>query len=101
MARSPRRTPASRARMTLKMASRNLWLARRLLFLAALSLPLCSAQTNVLTVIAPDKVTAKHGALLDVKTQVQLKPGYHANSNTPSEAYLIPMRLTWAPGPLE
>jgi thiol:disulfide interchange protein DsbD len=70
--------------------------------LAALSLPYCSAQTNnVLTVAAPDVVTAKHGAALEVKTRVQLKSGYHANSNTPSEAYLIPMRLTWTPGPLE
>jgi Disulphide bond corrector protein DsbC len=66
-----------------------------------LSLPLCSAQTNVLTVTPPDKVTARHGALLELKIQVQLKSGYHVNSNTPSEAYLIPLRLTWAPGPLE
>ena len=30
-----------------------------------------------------------------------LQPGYHANSHTPSESYLIPLRLTWEPGPLE
>jgi hypothetical protein len=52
-------------------------------------------------VTQPEAVTARHGATLEVKTRAQLKSGYHANSNTPSEAYLIPMRLTWAPGPLE
>ena len=30
-----------------------------------------------------------------------LKSGYHVNSNTPSESYLIPLRLTWEPGILE
>jgi hypothetical protein len=31
---------------------------------------------------------------------VHLRSGYHVNSNTPSEDYLIPLRLTWNPGPL-
>jgi hypothetical protein len=52
-------------------------------------------------VTPPAKVTAKRGAALEVKIPVQLKSGYHVNSNTPSEAYLIPLRLTWAPGPLQ
>ena len=30
-----------------------------------------------------------------------MQPGYHVNSNTPNESYLIPLRLTWAPGPVE
>ncbi len=32
---------------------------------------------------------------------MKLKPGYHVNSNTPSEEYLIPLRLTWDAKPLE
>lgn len=32
---------------------------------------------------------------------VQLRPGYHVNSNTPTDAYLIPLKLTWTPAPLE
>jgi DsbC/DsbD-like thiol-disulfide interchange protein len=32
---------------------------------------------------------------------LDLRPGYHVNSNTPSDEYLIPLRLTWNPGPLE
>lgn len=36
-----------------------------------------------------------------MKTPLGLKPGYHLNSNTPADAYLIPLRLTWQPGPLQ
>ncbi len=36
-----------------------------------------------------------------MKTRVTLKSGYHVNSNTPSEAYLIPLKLTWATGTLD
>ena len=59
------------------------------------------AQTNVLSVGSLKKVEAKAGATLNVRIPVLLKPGYHINSNTPSEAYLIPLRLTWEPGPLQ
>ncbi|MCC6585405.1 MAG: hypothetical protein IT168_01690 [Bryobacterales bacterium] len=31
----------------------------------------------------------------------QLASGYHTNSNTPSDEYLIPLRLTWEAAPLE
>src|SRR5437870_4352117 len=87
--------------MTLKMESRNWWRARRLVCLAAWLLPFGSAQTNVLTVAPPEKISARRGAALEVKTSVVLKSGYHVNSNTPSEAYLIPLRLTWEAGLLE
>jgi len=46
-------------------------------------------------------VVVKPGAGVAVKTSVLLKSGYHVNSNTPSEKYLIPLRLTWEPGLLE
>lgn len=75
--------------------------ARRLALLAVLFLPFCSAQTNVLSVPAPQKVAAKRGAALEVKTPALLNSGYHVNSNTPSESYLIPLRLSWEPGVLE
>ena len=38
---------------------------------------------------------------MQVKLKVSIQPGFNANSNTPSEDYLIPMKLTWTPGPLE
>ena len=46
-------------------------------------------------------MVVKPGAGVAVKTSVLLKSGYHVNSNTPSEKYLIPLRLTWEPGLLE
>jgi hypothetical protein len=46
-------------------------------------------------------VTGKRGAELSAKIAVSLSEGYHVNSNTPHEAYLIPLKLTWTPAPLE
>lgn len=71
-----------------------------MLVVAAATLPLC-AQTDVLTVAPPAKLTAKRGETAVAKIRVQLKPGYHTNSNKPSEDYLIPLRLTWDAKPLE
>lgn len=69
------------------------------LFLLAASLS--SAQNNVLTIAPTDKVTAKAGTEVPVKIVAQLKPGYHCNSDKPSDEYLIPLKLTWTPAPLE
>ena len=38
---------------------------------------------------------------MQAKLSVQLRDGYHVNSNTPSDEYLIPLKLTWSAGPLE
>jgi len=60
------------------------------------------AQTNaILTVQPPQKVTGKHNSALTAKIAVSLGAGYHVNSNEPHESYLIPLRLTWTPAPLE
>ena len=45
-------------------------------------------------------VPAKRGATAQAKVKVSLQCGYHVNSNTPSDDYLIPLKLTWTPGPL-
>ncbi|MGD1093361.1 MAG: protein-disulfide reductase DsbD domain-containing protein [Bryobacteraceae bacterium] len=58
-------------------------------------------QANVLTLTGPERLTAKVGKMTEVKLSAQLKDGYHANSNTPSDEYLIPMRLTWSKSPLD
>jgi hypothetical protein len=58
-------------------------------------------QTEALKVAPPAKVRAKRGETLNVPIQVKLLPGYHVNSHTPSEDYLIPLRLTWDARPLE
>lgn len=49
----------------------------------------------------PPKVVAKKNSTTAVKIAVQLRNGYHVNSNTPSDEYLIPLKLTWIPAPLE
>ena len=54
-----------------------------------------------LTSRLPRKVIAKPGAAVDSVLPLDLRPGYHVNSNTPSDEYLIPLRLTWNPGQLE
>ena len=39
--------------------------------------------------------------VLTAKIEVQLRSGFHVNSNTPADDYLIPLRLTWTAAPLE
>jgi Disulphide bond corrector protein DsbC len=68
---------------------------------ALLFLPSLVAQGNLLSVEPPAAVPAKRGSTVQAKVKVVLQPGYHANSNTPTEDYLIPLKLTWTPGPLE
>jgi hypothetical protein len=59
------------------------------------------AQGNVLTVAPPPRSFGKRGATVAAPITVQLREGYHVNSNTPSEDYLIPLRLTWNAAPLQ
>jgi len=62
--------------------------------------PHCFSQGNVLQIAPPDRVVAKVGTTVQAKIAVQLRTGYHCNSNTPSDDYLIPLKLTWT-GTLE
>jgi hypothetical protein len=55
----------------------------------------------MLTVAPPAKVVARKNAPAESRVVITLASGYHVNSNTPSEDYLIPLRLTWNPGPLQ
>jgi len=57
--------------------------------------------SGYLTLGTPQKVSGKRGAAVETKIPVSVRPGFHVNSNTPSDEYLIPLRLTWkAPGAL-
>ena len=60
------------------------------------------AQTapTVLTVTAPPNISAKAGETTKAILSVTVASGYHANSNKPLDAYLIPLHLAWSPGPL-
>jgi len=70
------------------------------LLLTALSPRLPAQSKNVLTVASVDKLTIRRGATGEVRVKLQLDAGYHVNSNTPSEQYLIPLKLTWGKEPL-
>jgi hypothetical protein len=71
---------------------------------AALAL---SAQTSlnslssVVNVIAPEKVVAKRNTVQNLDLTVQVKNGFHVNSTTPDDEYLIPLRLTFTSGALQ
>ncbi len=66
-------------------------------------LPLLLAQSSgYLAIGGPQKVVGKRGAAVQAKIPVTVMHGYHVNSNTPNEEYLIPLKLTWtATGALE
>ena len=56
---------------------------------------------NALTVAPAAPVRAKVGATVDAKLQLDVLNGYHVQSNTPSDPYLIALKLTWNPGTLD
>ena len=76
------------------------------LFVAALVSALClpllpAAGRNVLSIADPPPVTVKRGGEAVLALRAKLLPGYHVNSNTPSDEYLIPLKLSWQAAPLE
>ena len=72
-----------------------------MLLSAAISPSLRAQGNSVLSVAPPEKLTIKRGTTAEVKLKAQLQPGFHANSNTPADEFLIPLKLTWAKEPLE
>jgi hypothetical protein len=48
-----------------------------------------------LTVGPPRKVVGKRNDTVQTRIPVSILEGYHVNSNTPSEDYLIPLTVTW------
>ena len=61
----------------------------------------CYGQINVLNVAPPRKISVPVNGTAEASVALQLREGYHVNSNTPSDAYFIPLRLTWNPGTVE
>lgn len=72
----------------------------RLAAVLALAAGAVFAQQNLLTVAPPPKVRAKHGETVTAKIRAQLQPGYHCNTNLPTDEYMIPLKLTWKADPL-
>jgi hypothetical protein len=61
----------------------------------------CFGQINVLNVAPLRKITVPVNGTAEASVALQLRDGYHVNSNTPADAYFIPLRLTWGAGPVE
>lgn len=40
-------------------------------------------------------MAGKRNDAVAAKIPVRIQPGFHVNSNTPSEEYLIPLKVTW------
>ena len=60
-----------------------------------------AAQSQVLNIVPPARLTITRAVPVTAKLHLQLREGYHVNSNTPSDEYMIPLKLTWDAGPLE
>ena len=58
------------------------------------------AQPQRLTVDQPAQVTIKRGEEFTHKLSLSIQPGFHVNSNKPKDEFLIPLQLTWSPGPI-
>ena len=87
------------------MTSKTCWrrLAMLLSYLSLMAcLPALWAQgSGALTLGQIDQAAAKRGGSFTEKIPLYLKSGYHVNSNAPNEDYLIPLKLTWSPGPIQ
>ena len=59
-----------------------------------------AAGTHVVSVEPAQGLAARRGAEFQAPLKLAIRNGYHINSNTPSEDYLIPTVITWDAGPL-
>ena len=90
------------------MKSLTCWMHRALgctlgcALLSVLFPPLLSAQSpQVLSVGEIQAAHVKRNETFTQKVDLELKEGFHVNSNTPVDIYLIPFRLRWVGGPLD
>ena len=67
-----------------------------------LSLPSLLAQSSsVLTVKTSPPAIGKRDSTIAARLTLQLRSGYHVNSSTPADEYLIPLHLSWDGATLE
>lgn len=60
--------------------------------------PLSSAQSKALVQGKTETVKAKIGSTVEVRVPLELRDGFHVNSNAPLDKTLIPLKLTWQDG---
>jgi hypothetical protein len=58
-------------------------------------LPLAAQNSGHLNIAEPQRIAGKRGEAVETKIAATIDPGFHVNSNTPSDEYLIPLKLTW------
>ncbi|MCL4793195.1 MAG: hypothetical protein KJZ84_01465 [Bryobacteraceae bacterium] len=68
--------------------------------LALLAVP-AAAQPGCALTAEPARITVKRTENPEYRLRLKLPPGCHTNSHQPNDPDLIPLRLTWNPGPLE
>ena len=56
---------------------------------------------GVLTVSNPAKLRVPRAGIVEQSLKLEVKPGYHVNSDKPNDDYLIPLRLSWEAGAVE
>jgi hypothetical protein len=71
------------------------------LALAALAASAAWAQPGCVMTAEPVRLTVKRSEDPEYRLKLRLPPGCHTNSHQPNDPDLIPLRLTWNPGPLE
>jgi hypothetical protein len=62
---------------------------------ALLCLPALPQNSGYLSLGRIQKVAGARKAALQARIPCVVQSGYHVNSNTPSDEYLIPLKLTW------
>lgn len=73
----------------------------KLLPFAACAFSLSAQMAPVLTVAPVPTIKTQKGAVTVVSIRAVLPPGFHANSDKPTDVYLIPLSLKWTTGPLQ
>jgi thiol:disulfide interchange protein DsbD len=58
-------------------------------------LPLAAQSSGHLKVGQPQKVAGKRGATVEAKIPLAVDPGFHVNSNAPTDESVIPLQVTW------
>ncbi len=68
-------------------------------FLIAAAVGLAGAQSfsgfHAASVLPSGTVTLEPGQMVVIPVAVHIRPGFHVNSDRPTDAYLIPTKLTW------
>ncbi len=79
----------------------NLSWALRLSAVLAILVPVSLfAQEHRVSVLPPAKIVGHPGTMVTQQIRMSVQPGFHVNSDKPTDEYVIPLKLTWLSGPL-